>query len=66
MLFYLVKVLHERNDLSVAESKPALLAEDHDLAEADGAAVVDVDLIEELLERHLANEKTGFNGLSPD
>ena len=53
MLLYLIEVLHERHDLSVAEPESALLAEDHDLAEADGAAVVLVDLVEKLLQRHL-------------
>ena len=55
----LIEVLHESQNFSKAEPKSLILAEDHDLSEADGAALVDVDLVEELLECNLqSNLKT--------
>ena len=57
---YLIEVLHEGHDLSVAETKAAFLAENHDLAEGDGAAVVGVDLVEKLLKRHLVEKSESW------
>jgi hypothetical protein len=50
---HLVKVLHEGEDFTVAESESFFLAEHHDLAERDGPAVIGVDFIEKFLKHDL-------------
>jgi len=46
---HLIKVFHEGEDFTKAESEPFLLAEDHDLADGDGAILVGVDFIKKFL-----------------
>jgi len=46
---HLIKVFHKGEDFSKAESEPFLLAEDHDLADGDGAILVGVDFIKKFL-----------------
>lgn len=50
---YRIKVLHEGHNFSESKPEAFLLAEDHDLSEGDGAALVGVDLVEKLFKRNL-------------
>jgi hypothetical protein len=46
---HLIKVFHKGENFAKAKSEPFLLAEDHDLADGDGAILVGVNFIKKFL-----------------